>query len=75
VIVLKFSGMFDEYLSEQPELGSDMISNAQLQYQAVMGVHAKRQVISTCLTCDIQVLEVFQTGMVAHWLARMLVAS
>lgn len=38
------SGLFDEYLSEEPERGSDMVSNAQLQYQAVMGIHSARKV-------------------------------
>jgi hypothetical protein len=37
-------GMFDEYLSEEPERGSDMVSNAQLQYQAVMGIQSARKV-------------------------------
>ena len=38
------SGMFDDYLSEEPERGSDMFSNAQLQYQAVMGIQSARKV-------------------------------
>jgi len=36
------AGLFDEYLKENPELGSDMISNAQLQYQATVGLHNRK---------------------------------
>jgi len=32
------AGLFDEYLKEEAECGSDMISYAQLQYQAATGL-------------------------------------
>jgi len=41
------SGLFDNCLKEQPELGSDMISNAQLQYQAIVALHDKKVVYNT----------------------------
>jgi len=48
VFTVLSAGLFDECLKERPELGSDMISNAQLQYQATVALHS-RKVCSTGL--------------------------
>jgi hypothetical protein len=40
-------GMFDHFLAEQPQLGSDMLSNAHLQFQTVMGLRPRQPAVLT----------------------------
>jgi len=49
--MLLVTGLFDDCLKEQPELGSQMLSNAQLQYQASVTLQ-NRQVIYTLIHID-----------------------
>jgi len=36
------AGLFDEYLKEQPDLGSDLMTNAQLQYRTVVALQNRK---------------------------------